>query len=82
MSLKKNYRYLLKKGRIRNGWTQLQAAEMIGISRSYYSDIENGRIFPSGKTLFSINEVIPIFLPLNDVDTASNDKEGAELNVQ
>lgn len=73
MSLKKNYRYLLRRGRIRNEWTQQQAADMIGISRSYYSDIENGRILPSGKTLFQINDVIPIFLPINDVNT--RDKE-------
>jgi len=69
MAMKVDYRIMLKESRIKNNWTQKEAARRIGISRSYYSDIENGRAIPSGKTLFAINEVIPIFLPFNDVNT-------------
>jgi len=49
--------------------TQKEAAKKIGISRSYYSDIENGRTLPSGKTLFKINNILPIFLAIDDVNT-------------
>lgn len=78
MSFKINYRQLLRTKRKANKWTQQEAADKIGISRSYYSDIENGRTTPSGNMLFAINEVIPIFLPLNDVNTANNDSEVKE----
>jgi len=69
MDMKVDYRMILKAGRINKKWTQQEVADRVGISRSYYSDIENGRIIPSGKILFAINEVIPIFLPFNDVNT-------------
>lgn len=64
-----NYHINLRIERLKRKWTQKDAAKKIGISRSYYSDIENGRILPSGKTLFKINNVLPIFLNINDVNT-------------
>ncbi|MFA7745937.1 helix-turn-helix domain-containing protein [Salinicoccus roseus] len=79
MTLKADYRAILKRGRISRNWTQDKASKEIGISRSYYSDIENGRTIPSGQTLFAINEVIPIFLPFNDADRVQN--EEVEENV-
>lgn len=63
----KNYRFWLKKKRKELGLTQETVAEKIGISRSYLSDIENGRTFPSGRMMLRINEVLPIFLFNNDV---------------
>jgi len=42
--------------RIQNNLTQAEIANNIGISRSYYSDIENGRKFPSPNILSKINE--------------------------
>lgn len=63
------YHEYLKAARLKEKWTQKETAKKIGISRSYYSDVENGRTLPSGKTLFKINKVLPIFLPINDVNT-------------
>ncbi|WP_342760485.1 helix-turn-helix transcriptional regulator [Staphylococcus haemolyticus] len=34
----------------------------VGVSRSYISDIENGRLIPSGKIILKINQILPIFL--------------------
>lgn len=69
MDFKADYLIILKKNRAEKKWTQQEMAYKIGISRSYYSDIENGRTMPSGKVLFAINEVTPIFLIINDVNT-------------
>ncbi|MBA8764679.1 helix-turn-helix domain-containing protein [Staphylococcus coagulans] len=55
--------------------TQKMLSKSIGISRSYYSDIENGRVIPSGKILFKINEIIPIFIDVDDVNNRINKKE-------
>lgn len=56
-----NYGRKLKNKRKNMKLTQQQAANKIGISRSYYSDIENGRKIPNGKLIFSINNIIPLF---------------------
>lgn len=64
-----NYHINLREERSKRKWTQKETAKRIGISRSYYSDIENGRTLPSGKTLFKINDILPIFLAINDVNT-------------
>lgn len=75
MKNNERYRFLLKSKRKELNLTQYQVSEKIKISRSYYSDIENGRTFPSGKMMLRINEVLPIFLFIND---AKRDfKEGA-----
>ncbi len=68
MDFKAYYHLKLKEEREKRKWTQKEAAEKIGISRSYYSDIENGRTLPSSKILFNINNVLPIFLAINDAD--------------
>ncbi|MGX7593664.1 helix-turn-helix domain-containing protein [Planococcus plakortidis] len=68
MVCKEFYPLKLKEERQRRKWTQQAVSEKIGISRSYYSDIENGRTLPSSKTLFEINRVLPIFLFINDAD--------------
>lgn len=72
----KDFIRLLKKQRLSQKKTQFEVSETIGISRSYYSDIENGRSFPSGKVLLKINEVLPIFLVLNDDERDNFNKEG------
>lgn len=68
MDIREAYPARIKEERKRKGWTQKEAAEKIGISRSYFSDIENGRTLPSGKILFNINDELPIFLTCNDAD--------------
>jgi transcriptional regulator with XRE-family HTH domain len=38
-------------------WTQNNVAEMVNISRSYYSEIENGKKNPSGKVAIKISKL-------------------------
>lgn len=81
MDFKVIYPVKLKEERRRRKWTQKEAAKKIGISRSYYSDIENGHTLPSSKILFSINKVMPIFLLINDADRVQKEryfKEGVK----
>lgn len=75
MKVEKEFIRLLKHQRLRQNKTQLEVSKSVGISRSYYSDIENGRSFPSGKVLLKINEVLPIFLIMNDVKRDINKEE-------
>ena len=56
---------LLRKKR---GLTQNEVSKIVGISRSYYCDIENDRVLPSFKVLLKINEVLKIF-SINDVNS-------------
>lgn len=55
-------------GRKNNKWTQMDAAEVLGISRSYYSEIETGISLPSLSLVIKINNVFPFFLLQNDAD--------------
>lgn len=73
MKNNERYRFLLKSKRKELNLTQYQVSEKIKISRSYYSDIENGRTFPSGKMMLRINEVLPIFLFINDAKRDFNE---------
>ena len=59
----------LKEERKKRKWTQQETAKKIGISRSYYTDIENGRRLPGGKVMLKINKVLPIFFTKNDVNS-------------
>lgn len=68
MEAQKIYRTLIKQKRTERKLTQQEVSKLIGISRSYFSDIENGRAVPSGRVLLKINEVLPIFLITNDAD--------------
>lgn len=56
----------LRKRRMEKNWTQKQTAEFIGISRGFYSDLENGKSKPSYDTLMKINNLFPFFLSTND----------------
>ena len=55
------YRRKLKSKRKEMNYTQQQVADKLGISRSYYSDIENKKKMPNGSILFKLNEVLPLF---------------------
>ncbi|MGX7395440.1 helix-turn-helix domain-containing protein [Carnobacterium mobile] len=55
-------------GRKNKKWTQVEAAEQLGISRSYYSEIETGISLPSLSLVIKINSVFPFFLLINDAD--------------
>ncbi|PTL37652.1 helix-turn-helix domain-containing protein [Alkalicoccus saliphilus] len=79
MKLHEVYHLKIKEERTKRKMTQKETAEKIGISRSYYSDIENGRTLPSSKVLFAINSVLPIFLP---VDDAGGVQRGGDEVVQ
>lgn len=62
-----DYNLMLKKKRKSLKLTQEEMADKIGISRSYYGDIETGRTIPSGKVFLKINEITSLFLLNNDV---------------
>lgn len=47
----------LKVLRIKNGWSQREIAEKLGISTGSYSLIENGKRFGSPKTWEKIKEI-------------------------
>lgn len=54
--------------RVRNlrrqrGWTQVEMAEMLGVDRSYLSEIENGKKDPSLRVLKTIAEGFKLSLP-------------------
>lgn len=68
MVVETHYNILVKNKRKELKMTQEEVAHKVGISRSYFSDIENGKAFPSGRVLLRINNVLPIFLDVNDVD--------------
>ncbi len=82
MEVYKNYRTLIKQKRTEKKLTQKEVSKLIGISRSYFSDIENGRSVPSGRVLLKINEVLPIFLIINDADKDKNINEEESQHVQ
>jgi transcriptional regulator with XRE-family HTH domain len=64
-----NLRLLRKK----RGLTQNELSKILGISRSYYSDIENGRLLPSSTILFEMNKVLKIFT-MNDVNSVNKNR--------
>ncbi|NJJ38583.1 helix-turn-helix transcriptional regulator [Paenibacillus apii] len=51
-------RHWLKQIRLSKGLTQLHVAELSGISRSYYADIERGTANAGGATAKSIADVL------------------------
>lgn len=77
MGVKKmtDYNLMLKKKRKSLKLTQEEMADKIGISRSYYGDIETGRTIPSGKVFLKINEITSIFLLNDDVGKKTFHKE-------
>ncbi|MBY9081244.1 helix-turn-helix transcriptional regulator [Paenibacillus sp. HN-1] len=51
-------RHWLKQLRLAKGFTQSKVAELSGISRSYYADIERGTANAGGSTAKSIADVL------------------------
>lgn len=48
---------LLKKYRLKNGWTQSQVAEMLDVSERFYRSIEAGDRRPSYKNLIKLEDL-------------------------
>ena len=55
-----NIAYLLKKSREKSGKTQRQVAKEASVSRTYYSDIEQGRYNPSLKLFIKLAAILDI----------------------
>lgn len=52
---------MIREGRLKRGLKQQELARNLGISRTYLSDIENDRYFPSGKLIFKISKELGIY---------------------
>jgi len=61
MSIRQSIGEQIRNARIKKKKTQTEVSEATGLSRSYISDIENGRYTPSVKTLV----VLASYLDLN-----------------
>ncbi|MBM6089031.1 helix-turn-helix transcriptional regulator [Staphylococcus epidermidis] len=70
-----NYGLRIKNKRKEYKLTQNELAIKVGVSRSYISDIENGRLIPSGKIILKINQILPIFLDIDDVNNRNIKQE-------
>ncbi|MBM6086527.1 helix-turn-helix transcriptional regulator [Staphylococcus epidermidis] len=70
-----NYGLRIKNKRKEYKLTQKELAIKVGVSRSYISDIENGRLIPSGKIILKINQILPIFLDIDDVNNRNIKQE-------
>lgn len=65
---------LLKKARENSNMTQSDVADIVGISRAYYADLERGRYNPSIKVLVKLCNLYNIdlnFLRENDGNTSN-----------
>lgn len=62
MNNKKIIGQAIKNRRIKKNKTQLQVSEDTGISRSYLSDVENGRYMPSVETLIKLASYLELNL--------------------
>jgi len=56
----------LKLVRVEKGITQNEASKLVGISRSYFADLESGRYLPSGRVMLKLDEVFNIFYLMNN----------------
>ena len=65
----------LRKARNVKGLTQAQAAELCGISRFYYIDLELGRQEPSVKTAKKISQIFGFDWVLFYADEDSSSRE-------
>lgn len=70
-----NYGLRIKNKRKEYKLTQNELAIKVGVYRSYISDIENGRLIPSGKIILKINQILPIFLDIDDVNNRNIKQE-------
>lgn len=77
MDAKKVVGEKIKEARIKKGLTQKELSEKTGLSRSYISDMENGRYIPSVKTLLTVAKELKVnlnFLTKIDGNTSGVDK--------
>ncbi len=51
---------IIKRLRIKSGYTQKQVADLLGVDRSTYSYYELGRIKPDIKTIMSLSEIFKV----------------------
>ena len=75
------YNLILKEKRKSLKLTQEEMAAKIGISRSYYGDIETGRTIPSGKVFLKINEITSLFLLNDDVGKKTYERRNKNVPV-
>ena len=76
MDAKKIIGEKIKEARTKKGLTQVELSEKTGLSRSYISDIENGRYLPSILTLLTVANELKIdlnFLNKSDGNTSKGD---------
>ena len=52
----------IKQGRINIGWTQARLAREASLSKSFISDLENGKTRASGDNLLKITEILGVSL--------------------
>jgi len=69
----------IKKRRIELGWTQDQLGQKAGISKSFLSDLENGKRSVSADNLLDIARVLNLSL---DYLMTGDEKESLALQVQ
>lgn len=65
----------LKLVRAEKGITQNEASKLVGISRSYFADLESGRYLPSGRVMLKLDEAFNIFYLLKNDGKTIHDKE-------
>lgn len=60
--------------RKKSGWTGDHLAELVGASKSYISEIETGKKFPSGRLLKAFSKVfeVSIYELIEDGDTGAD----------
>lgn len=63
------------------GMTQEQIARAIGISRSYYTEIENGTHTPSGKTALRISTFFNVDMSIFFCSECRENRQTEEANV-
>lgn len=59
----------LKRARLERGWSQLQAAERLGVTQAYFSMLESGRrsLAPVARRLMRVYGLPPTVLPVHGV---------------
>lgn len=64
---------VLKEAREKAGYTQAELADLAGVTRAYYADVERNRYTPSLKVLTKLSKILDLdlnFLKDNDGNTS------------
>lgn len=75
MSIKQAIGEQIRNARIKKKKTQIEVSEATGLSRSYISDIENGRYTPSVETLVVLASYLDLNLKFLSKMTEIQDKQ-------